>query len=207
MIKGIDISGVQVITNPEALAREGLSFCFVKATEGTGYTNPKLSAQVFIAHKCAMLVGLYHFFHPEMDAKAQANHFINEYKKIKTDLPPVLDLEWGLRDRWTELTLSARIAMVLVWIDMVKKATGKNVILYTNNAFYSQYIDSPGTKVLFGDCLLWLAQYNCPAPKIPQDWITYQFWQYGTDKNIKGINEVDVDIFNGTIEQLKAICA
>lgn len=215
-LPGIDTSAVQVISDLDAFKNCGQVFGFVKATEGVLYANPKMQAQVFAMHLAAMLTGLYLFFLPHVDAKAQADFFIAKWKSLKTELPPMIDLEWMLiknpvtgaiirPEYWNNYTWQERVNMVHTCIEAIRAGTGRNVIIYTNNAFYSQYINGKGTKVMFGNCRLFLAYYGSGVPVIPVDWTAYDFLQYGTSKTIPGINEVDVDWFNGTLDQLKAL--
>lgn len=52
----------------------------VKLTEGTGYIDPVASAYINIARRRNVLVAGYHFFHPEMDLRKQADLFTSQLK-------------------------------------------------------------------------------------------------------------------------------
>lgn len=71
MLRGIDVSAYQSST----YSTEGLSFVFIKATEGRSYTNPKLSAQTKDARDAGLVVGFYHFLWPG-NLTAQAEYFV-----------------------------------------------------------------------------------------------------------------------------------
>ncbi|MEU0039661.1 GH25 family lysozyme, partial [Streptomyces sp. NPDC006333] len=60
MLRGIDVSAYQ----SSAYSTDGLSFVFIKATEGRSYVNPKLTAQVKTARDGGCVVGFYHFLWP-----------------------------------------------------------------------------------------------------------------------------------------------
>lgn len=71
MLRGIDVSAYQ----SSAFSTDGLSFVFVKATEGHTYVNPKLTAQVKTARDAGCVVGFYHFLWPG-NITAQAEYFV-----------------------------------------------------------------------------------------------------------------------------------
>lgn len=60
MLRGIDVSAFQ----SSDYRTDGLSFVFVKATEGRTYVNPKLAAQTKTAREAGLVVGFYHFLWP-----------------------------------------------------------------------------------------------------------------------------------------------
>src|SRR5262249_29965707 len=52
---------------------------------------------------------------------------------------------------------------------------------------------------------LWVANYTSGCPKIPAPWTNWVFWQYSESGTTPGLTHaVDMDVFNGTFEQLKA---
>lgn len=69
MLRGTDISAYQDSTVPAG------DFVIIKATQGTGYVNSKLGAQLADARKKRMLVGVYHFPEFGNDPLADAAHF------------------------------------------------------------------------------------------------------------------------------------
>ncbi|UJA12703.1 glycoside hydrolase [Streptomyces collinus] len=59
---GLDVSGEQSEDLPGSVA--GVSFAFVKATEGHTYVSPVQKAQAASARKAGRTVGFYHFLWP-----------------------------------------------------------------------------------------------------------------------------------------------
>jgi lysozyme len=54
---------------------------------------------------------------------------------------------------------------------------------------------------------LWLAQYtSAPAPQVPKAWTAWTFWQYIGKGKTPGVSlPVDLNWFNGTLDDLKAL--
>ncbi|CAM5693674.1 hypothetical protein SALBM217S_10533 [Streptomyces griseoloalbus] len=71
MLRGIDISSHQ----SSSYDTDGLSFVFVKATEGRSYVNPKLAAQTKRGRDAGLVVGFYHFLWPG-NLTDQAEYFV-----------------------------------------------------------------------------------------------------------------------------------
>ena len=51
---------------------------------------------------------------------------------------------------------------------------------------------------------LWIAEYGVDQPKMPEGWTQWHFWQYSDSGQVNGVaGNVDLDVFNGTVEELK----
>lgn len=201
MIKGIDVSYYQRITDAKAVADSGIKFAFVKATEGAQYVSPVFLEQLAELSSAGIEVGLYHFAHPEIDPHVQAIFFWNQYKKFPTTLAPVVDLEWiPKHNSWDDYTAEQRKEWAQSFLDAIESLTGKTPMIYTNASWYSQYLDTPGSKALFGKYPLWVAQYSVPFPTIPRDWDIYTYWQYSGSGIVPGISgQCDLNYFNDAL--------
>ena len=87
----VDASHYQPSLPIESLPRQGFSALILKATEGTGYTDPSFSAFLARARKIGLPVAAYHFLHPGA-ADAQAAHIAAVVPK---DVPVWMDAEAG----------------------------------------------------------------------------------------------------------------
>jgi lysozyme len=94
-IQGIDISHHQGDIDWAKLKTEGLHFCFIKATEGGDYKDPKFNENWNNSIKIGYATGAYHFYRLCKTGEEQAQNFISTVPKISNALPPVLDLEFG----------------------------------------------------------------------------------------------------------------
>ena len=65
---GTDVSGYQPANiNWTGVKNDGVSFAWVKATEGTYYVNPNFTSQLPGAASAGVYVGAYHFARPSDD--------------------------------------------------------------------------------------------------------------------------------------------
>ncbi|KAG8709352.1 hypothetical protein FRC09_000723 [Ceratobasidium sp. 395] len=98
--QGIDVSGYQPDVNWQTVKANGVEFAYIKATEGTTYTNPEFASQYNGAYDAGLIRGAYHFAQPaDSTGAAQANYFLEHGGKWSNDgktLPGALDLECKL---------------------------------------------------------------------------------------------------------------
>ena len=64
-VQGMDVSGHQGNVAWSTAWNNGARFAYVKATEGTTYTNPYFAQQYNGSYNVGMIRGAYHFAHPE----------------------------------------------------------------------------------------------------------------------------------------------
>jgi hypothetical protein len=162
-IKGIDVSAYQSAT-PDL---SGADFCFVKATEGTSYTNPRMVAQAAHARAAGLVVGFYHFLRPG-NVAAQAAYFVKQAASQPGD---ILWLDW--EDAGNS---SADKDAFIREVQRLRGSTHR-VGLYCNTSFWTQRDKSS----FYGDAL-WIAVYN-GKPGQPGIKAAWSFHQY-TDKPV-----------------------
>ena len=99
-VLGLDVSHYQGTVDWASVLRQGYRFAFIKATEGTTWTDPEFSANWAGAKGAGLLRGAYHYYEPGDDPGQQADFFLNtvwphggQPLLAPGDLPPVLDIE------------------------------------------------------------------------------------------------------------------
>lgn len=234
---GIDVSNNQPSitwsgTNGVNTDPKGISFAFVRASLGSGvfsghgYHNrrdPDFDYNMQNGSIGGLLMAPYHLAAPDTtngtltdDAQAEALYFLSVAGPyIKTGfLPPVLDIERSSND--TTTFTQAQISLwVNVWCNTVFNATGVRPIVYTNQNFASNFLDSTVSQ-----WQVWMANWNgqdpqTGSPGTTTPWSGWNFWQYyspdQTDPpnvipNVVGISSpVDLDVFNGCASDLAAL--
>lgn len=159
---GVDISSYQPNWTPT-----NEEFVFVKATEGTTYTNPYHDKHIKLARDAGLVVGHYHFLHHGSPA-AQAKYFVNQ-SNVKAGDILVCDYE----------AVGCTNADKNQFMAEVKKLCPNNkVILYCNTSWWN----GSDKKCMDG---LWIAYPSATAtkPPISDDWIFWQWSWKPIDKN------------------------
>ena len=191
---GIDISHWQGTVTWSKVKSDGVTFAFMKATEGTYYTDPTLRTNWTGAERQGIYRGAYHFARPSVgSAAAQARYFVSKVGSFDDpgDLPPVLDLE-----ATGGLGPAALRTWVKTWLETTEQLTGRTPILYFSPYFW---IDHLGNSTAFARYPLWIAHYTTGSPKVPGGWSTWTFWQRTSSGSVSGIGgHVDMNRFNGT---------
>jgi lysozyme len=197
-VRGVDLSHHNSPPDFKAMKAGGYEFVFLKATESTGYVDPTFHHRWAQAKDAGILRGAYHFFRPQHDAKAQAEHFLSVIGKLEAnDLPCVFD--WEVVDG---VGRDKQIPAANVWLDIVHKATGKRPIIYGGPSFLA---DSMKPPVDFAAYKLWIANYGVKVPKVPAPWGHWTFWQDSEAGVAPGVaGHCDIDYFNGSIDELSA---
>ena len=188
-VVGIDVSNHNGRIDFDKVKADGVSFVYLKASEGKSYTDPSFKKNYTSVLKAGMKVGAYHFFRKKTDGVMQADNFIRAVDGRHLDLPLVVDVEdWG-NDGFVknEQTVKELLAMV----NRLKKE-GFEVMLYTNGDGYKNYIAGN----LDGE-YLWLCSFKSPGTLHKQyDHKIQQYSHWGTVDGVKG--EVDLNVFNGS---------
>ena len=206
-VPGIDVSYWNAGIDWPKVRATGQRYVFAKASEGDFYSDTTFDNNWFGAKSAGLLRGAYHFFRCNVDAKKQADYFINYVKSMNDDgeLPPVLDLESNDGQKKEKI-----IPAVKIWLDRVEAAFGKRPIIYSGQYFLQDYLSEAGggPPKWAKDYSLWLAQYpnsyvEGSKPFLPRGWFNWTFWQYSERGRINGINaNVDLNVFNGSLEDL-----
>ncbi|WP_205500921.1 glycoside hydrolase family 25 protein [Rufibacter psychrotolerans] len=195
-VTGLDISHHQREIDWKAVKAQKIKFTFIKATEGITHQDRYFARHWRQAKKHDVLRGAYHFFLPARDAEKQARNFLNRVKLEAGDLPPVLDVEVTNHQSDEEIR-----AGVQLWLDMVEEEYGLKPIIYTNYAFYEKHLAG-----YFDAYPLWVAHYSPEKSHrlANRDWVFWQHTETGRLEGVKG--NLDLNVFNGTMEDLYNMC-
>lgn len=144
-LNGIDIASYQAGINLAAIPAD---FVIVKATEGTGYTNPDWKRQASQTLQTGKLLGLYHYSDGG-DVVSEATYFLNTIKDYIGKAILFLDWEgqgnpsFGVNDyNWMNH-----------WLTHIKQATNTTPMVY----FSASVLSYPNVNKLAFD--KWIAQY------------------------------------------------
>jgi lysozyme len=169
-------------------------FVFIRATVGNDRLDKQFEKNWRGAKSTNLIRGAYHYYRPNENSLEQATLFIKTVSLKKGDLPPVLDIE-----RLPENQSVDRLKIGLKrWLIAVEAHYKVKPIIYTGERYYDDFL-----KEEFGDYLFWIANYNFYRENMQEDWLFWQFTEKASISGIKG--NVDVNIYNGDVQQLKFI--
>ncbi len=167
-------------------------FCFIKCDEGARVVDHLFQVHWREAKAQGMIVAPYNFFHPAQDPIAQAKHLESLVGKLAPeDLGPIID--WETSDGVGVIKDREEGFQFLMHVQGVLK---KRAILYGGSSF----LNGLSLDSRFLAFILWIANYGVSCPSVPGPFKTWDFWQFsGTT--------LDLNRYNGTMEQLKALAA
>ncbi len=197
---GIDISEYQGKINWDEVGTiDGacnIDFVVVRATVGNDRVDNKFKENWVAAKDKKIIRGAYHYYRPNENSLEQAALFIKTVSLSKGDLPPVLDIE-KLPDNQSVDRLKIGLRR---WLNKIEEHYKLKPIIYTGESYYVDFL-----KEEFSDYLFWIANYNFSRETMDEDWLIWQFTEKAAVPGIKG--NVDVNIFNGDLQQLQFITA
>jgi GH25 family lysozyme M1 (1,4-beta-N-acetylmuramidase) len=204
-VLGMDVSGYQPGVDWSAAYANGARFAYVKATEGTSYTNPEFSSQYTGSYDVGMIRGAYHFAHPDSSSgTAQADFFVDHGGGWSSDgktLPPALDIEYNPSGATCYgLSASSMVSWIRAFSDEVHARTSKYPMIYTTFDWWSTCTGNSSAFAATNP--FWIAKYSSTAPtSLPAGTSYWTMWQYASSGTFPG----DQDTFNGSYAQLQAL--
>jgi GH25 family lysozyme M1 (1,4-beta-N-acetylmuramidase) len=227
---GTDVASYQAeYLDWTAIKSDGVSFAWVKATQGTYYENPYFTAQLTGAASAGVYVGAYHYATPSSDphitgsdsADSEAAYFLSiagGYVKAGGGyLVPMLDWEDTGATNGGGFTEAFMSEWVNEWCnDISNYAAADGIIIrpvvYTGTWYSIPTSGSsgyPGLNTTVTNWPDWFAAYPASAnaqtgnPGGETPWPSWNIWQYG-DTNWSG---GDADVYNGNFQNFLATFA
>lgn len=213
-VTGIGAASYQGNVDWSQVAASGRKFALVKATEGTTYTNPYFSEQYGGAKAAGLYAAAYAFARPDANDPVQQADYLVANAQFADDgktLPLMLDMEGpydGISgyDQCWNLSTSAMTSWITAFVDEVRKATGKPMIIYTSASWWNTC--TGGTSALSDQWLDVASWTSASSPTMPSGWPAWTFWQYSGGSSTPGVSgPADQDVFYGSLAQLAALAA
>ena len=192
-LKGVDISNWQPNINYKALKDAGVEIAIIKATEANYYKDPYMEKHYNGCKSVDIKVGFYHFFRCNVDAKTQAQYFVNYIQGKSYDVKLVLDIESTEGQSKSTITNMAR-----TFLEEVQRLTGTQPMIYTYTSFANSYLDSS-----LACYPVWIAQYSPLNPNPcslcdSNGWDGFQFASDGLIAN-SGYTNLDINEFKPSV--------
>lgn len=199
-VHGTDVSKYQTSVDWRTARASGVSFAFVKATEGGDRIDDYFDEHWQNTKAAGVPRAAYHFFYFCRPAAEQAAWYIRNVPRDRSAMPPVLDMEWNPDSPTCKLRpdpATVRSEMK-IFLTIVEKHYGKRPIIYTSVDFFE---DNDLSN--FRGYPYWLRSVaGHPTQKYADH--PFTFWQYTGTGVIPGIRgNADINVFNGTTNQWK----
>jgi lysozyme len=199
-VKGVDVSSYQGDIDWAVLSESGIRFAFIKATEGSGYVDPRFAENYKNAAETDLRIGAYHFFSYESGGGTQADLFIATVPRVENMLPPVVDVEFYGYYEQNPPSREAVIKELTVLIARLKAHYHLRPIIYASEESYRLYISNG-----FEDCDIWIRNvFTKPSMPDRRDWT---FWQYTDRATLDGYSgeeaHIDMNVFVSTAEEFE----
>jgi GH25 family lysozyme M1 (1,4-beta-N-acetylmuramidase) len=201
-VLGMDVSSYQGNVNWSGAWSNGGRWAYVKATEGTGYTNPYFTQQYNGSYNVGMIRGSYHFALPDRSSGAyQADYFVNHgggWSRDGKTLPGALDIEYNpYGGTCYGLSQSSMRSWISSFINEYHYRTSRYPVIYSTTDWWTTCTGN--YSGFAGNDPLWIARYASTAGTLPAGWGYYSFWQYADS----GVFPGDQDTWNGSYTGLQ----
>ena len=170
--QGIDVSHFQGEIDWPRMEAQGISFAYIKATEGSGYVDSCLEANYQGVKDTGIEYGFYHFLSLESAPETQMENYKAAVDGLEMSLVPGIDIEWYGDMRQNPPDKEVVLDVLRQMASLMEEEYGQKPVVYTTQTFYLKYFAGEDL-----DFPLWIRNvYFLPF----QDWTV---WQY-TDRAV-----------------------
>lgn len=199
-VKGVDVSHYQGDISWEKLEEQGISFAFIKATEGSSHVDERFCENWKNAKETKIYIGAYHFFSFDSPSQTQAELFVNTAGELSGNLPPVVDVEYYGDKEIHPPDKEKVVESLREFLVILEAHYQVKPIIYTTYKFYHRYIEHE-----FDSYPLWIRNvYYPPSVDLGREWV---FWQYSDTAVLEGYTGaepcIDLNVFYSSEEELK----
>lgn len=194
-VRGIDLSHYQGDVDWKNIKKDmGITFAFIKATEGSGHVDEKFEENWKESQKSGLYIGAYHFFSFDSPGKTQAKNFMKYVTSVDHMLPPVVDVEYYGDKASNSPSVQEVREQVDDFMYEIEEEYGCKPIIYTTMSVYNKYINE-----YYNAYPLWIRNtYYRPFLVKNRQWA---FWQYSEKGDWPyGKGNVDMNVFAGSLK-------
>lgn len=190
---GVDVSKYQGEIDMDAIASQGMSFIYIKATEGTSHVDAFFAKNWENARKTPMLAGAYHFFSFESGGDTQAENYIQTVGDLNGDLIPVVDVEHYGDTASNPPDKETVIKELKVFLTKLEEHYGVKPMIYTDKRFYGTYMAGS-----VDGYPLWLRNVYFPLNwEFEEPWTMWQYSDHGKLDGYHGEESfIDMNVLN-----------
>lgn len=191
---GVDLSAYQADVDMAGLKSQGISFVYIKATEGSSHQDSKFRDNWNNAQDAGLLAGAYHFFSYDSPGDTQAENFIRTVgHDIAGRLIPAVDVEYYGDKEENPPDEEDVVRELSVFLDALEKEYGVEPLIYTRPAIYEKYI-----RGSFDGYKIWMSSPFAPLKwNYKGDWYIWQYLTRGILEGYSGGEKyIDLNVLN-----------
>ena len=179
-LRGIDASHHQGPIDWRRVAGAGIEFAYLKATEGTGFTDPRFAEHRAAATRQGVRVGGYHYFQLCSDGAQQAEHFVRVLGDNggRGGLAPAVDLELA-GSCAVPPPREVLLAEVRAFLARIEQEYGVRPVVY----LYPELEQRFGFSSDLASYPQWVRRLGKRPPQRP-----WHVWQYDDSGSVPGIS-------------------
>jgi lysozyme len=199
-VHGTDVSKYQTSVDWHKARASGVSFAFIKATEGGDRIDDYFDEHWSKTKAAGVPRAAYHFYYFCRPAAEQAAWYIRNVPNDRSAMPPVLDMEWNpdsptCKKRPEPATVRSEMK---TFLSIVERHYGKRPIIYTSVDFF----DDNDLRSFRGYSYWLRSVAGHPDGKYASH--PFTFWQYTGTGVIPGVRgDADINVFNGNMAAWK----
>ena len=192
-VHGIDVSRYQGNIDWQRVAASGVSFAYIKATEGGDIADAMFTRNWTGAAQAGLPRGAYHFYYFCRTGAEQAEWFIKHVPIEPGALPPVLDIEWTRSRNCPQRPGPDEVRTEAAnFLAILTQYYGQRPLIYTTVDFWQ---DNEMWRLSGYE--FWLRSV-AGHPGYTYDGHRWSLWQYTGTGLVPGISgEVDLNAFEG----------
>ena len=182
----------------------GCVIAMVKATEGTGYTNPDYADAKVRAANAGAYFCAYHFLRAGNGA-GQASY---AHSIVGSDIPLMIDFEPEYNSNGT-IASAPQVSDAVAFINQYRALGGRTYLLYLPHWYWEGDLGQASlASVIDLDMLLVSSDYTTYSNTGP-GWASYggmapTVWQYTSSATLNGVTNVDMNAYKGTLAEFQA---
>lgn len=195
-VHGTDVSKYQRSIDWHTAKRSGISFAFVKATEGGDRVDDYFDEHWSSTRAAGVPRGAYHFVYWCRPWQEEMAWFKSNVPREPDALPPVLDVEATPESRTCKRTIVPEQAIpeMRLMLQEMERHYGKRPVIYTTVDFYEAIL-ADGALTEYP---IWVRSTK-HRPHVRYGSRKWHFWQYQSDGAVPGIvGKVDRNVFHGS---------
>ncbi|MBQ8052757.1 MAG: hypothetical protein IJ198_02970 [Lachnospiraceae bacterium] len=176
---GVDISEYQADVDMDTLREQGVTFIYMKATEGSGHVDGRFAQNWKNAQESGIPAGAYHFFSFDSPGQQQAENYIATVGSLEGKMIPAIDVEYYADKKENPPAREDVIRELGAFIAVLEKEYGVKPLIYCSGEIYEKYIAED-----FGEYPRWVRSIYYPVTfEAGSNWV---IWQYCDTARLEG---------------------